>query len=78
MIVASSRKQGERPWMVRVCPSEKGRHMHPFLVYRDGHVRENRINVDMREPIRQLSATGKQPTFIMTSIRENFPGFFIV
>ena len=59
-----------------MCPGEKGKHNHPFLVYRDGHVRANRINVDIREHIRQLSATGMQPAFIMNSIRDNFPGFY--
>ena len=57
-------------------PGEKGRHNYRFLLYRDGHVRENRLNVDIRQHILQLSATGMQPAFIMTSIRENFPGFF--
>ncbi|XP_057536608.1 protein FAR-RED ELONGATED HYPOCOTYL 3-like [Amaranthus tricolor] len=76
MIVGSSRKPPERPWTVRVCPGEKGKHNHPFLVYRDGHVRANRINVDIREHIRQLSATRMQPAFIMNSIRDNFPGFY--
>ena len=76
MIVASSRKSGERPWTVRVCPGKKGRHYHRFLVYRDGHARPNMLNVDIRQHIRELSATGMQLAFIMTSIRENFPDFF--
>ena len=45
-------------------------------MYRDGHVRANRLNVDIRQHRRELSATGMQSAFIMTSIRENFPGFF--
>ena len=47
MIVGSSRKSGERPWTVRVCPGEKGRHNHPFLVYRNGHIRANRLTVEI-------------------------------
>ena len=41
-------------------------------MYKDGHVRANRLTVD----IRQLRATDIQPAFIMTSIRQNFPSFF--
>ena len=63
--------------MVRVCPGEKGTHNHLFLVYRDGHVRANRLSVDIRQHIRELSATGMQPAYIMTSIRQNFPDFFV-
>ena len=76
MIVGSSRKPGERPWTVRVCPGEKVRHNHLFLVYRDGHIRANRLTVDIRQHIREFSATGMQPAFIMTSIRQNFPFFY--
>ena len=76
MILGSSRKLGERPWMVRVFAGEKGRHNHPFLVYRDGQIRVNRMTVDIRQQIRDLSATGMQPAFIMTSIRRNYPGFY--
>ena len=47
MIVGSSRKSGERPWMVRVCPGEKGRHNHLFLVYRDGYIRANKLIVNI-------------------------------
>ena len=57
-------------------PGEKGRHNHLFLVYRDGQIRVNRMTVDIRQHIRDLSAIGMQPAFIMTSIRRNFPGFF--
>ena len=70
MIVCSVRKLGEKPWTVRVCPGEKGTHNHPFLVYKDGHVRANRLTVDIRQHIRDLSATDMQPAFIMTSIRQ--------
>ena len=59
-----------------MCPGEKGRHNHPFLMYRDGHVRANRLTVDIRQHIREFSATGMQPAFIMTSIKQNFPDFF--
>ena len=76
MIVCSSRKPGEKPWTVRVCPGEKGRHNHTFLVYRDGHVRTNRLTVDIRQHIREFSATGMKLVFIMTLIKQNFPGFF--
>ena len=76
MIIGSSRKPRERPWTVRVFPGEKGRHNHPFFMYRDGQIRVNRMTVDIRQHIRDLSATGMQPAFIMTSIRRNFPGFF--
>ena len=48
MIVGSSGKPGERPWTVRVCPGEKGRYNHPFLVYRNGHIRTNRLIVDIQ------------------------------
>ena len=57
--------------MVRMFPSEKGRHNHPFLVYKDGHVRAKRLTVDIPQHIRELSATGMQPAFIMTSIRQS-------
>ena len=76
MILGSSRKLGERPWTLRVFSGEKGRHNHSFLVYRDGQIRVNRMIVDIRQHIQDLSATGMQPTFIMSSIRRNFPGFF--
>ena len=52
MIVRSSRKPGERPWTVRVCLGEKGRHNHPFLVYRDGHIRATTLSVDIQQHIR--------------------------
>ena len=78
MIVRSSHKPGKRPWTVRMCPGEKGRHYHPFLVYGDGHVRATRSPVDIRHHIRQLGATAMQPAFIMTSIRQNFLGFMLV
>ena len=48
MILGTSRKLGERPWTVRVFPGEKGRHNHPFLVYKDGQIRVNRMTVDIR------------------------------
>ena len=76
MIVGSNRKPEERPWTVRVCPGKKGRYNHPFLVYKYGHVRANRLTVDIQLHIRELSVTGVQPAFIMTSIRQNFPFFF--
>ena len=76
MIVCSNHKPGEKPWTVRMCPGEEGTHNHPFLVYKDGHVRANRLTVDIRQHIRDLSATGMQPAFIMTSIRQNFPCIF--
>ena len=76
MIGGSSRKSGERPWTVRVCPGEKGRHNYPFLIYRDGHIRANRSTVYIRQHTREFNAIGVQPAFIMTSIRQNFPGFF--
>ena len=66
---SKSRTCRERTWTVRVCPDEKERHNHPFLVYREGHIRANRLIVDIRQYIRELSATGMQPAFIMTSIR---------
>ena len=75
MIVGSSRKPEKRPWTVRVSPGEKGRHNHPFLVYRDGHVRAKRLSADIRKHIQELSPTGMQPTFIMTSIKQTFSGF---
>ena len=73
--ISGSSKPGE-PWTVRGCPGEKGRHNHPFLVYRDSHVRANRLNVNIWKHIRELSATGMQLAFIMISIRQNFPSFF--
>ena len=76
MITRSIRKPGERPWTVRVFSVEKGRNNHSFFMYRDGQIRVNRITVDIRQHIRDLSTTGMQPAFIMTSIRRNFPGFF--
>ena len=76
MIIGTSRNPGERPWTVRVCPGEKGRHNHPFFVYREGQVRVDRMNLDIRQHIRDLTASGMQLAFIMTSIRENFPGFY--
>ena len=54
----------------------KKEHNHLFLVCRDGHIRANRLTVDSRQHIQDLSATGMQPAFIMTSIRQNFPGIF--
>ena len=76
VIVCSSRKPGEKPWTVRLCPGDKGRHKNPFLVYKDGHVRANKLTVDIRQHIQDFSATGMQPAFIMTSIKQNFSGFF--
>ena len=76
MIVCGSRKPGEKPWMMRVCPGEKGRHNHPFLMYKDGHVRAKRLSVNIRQHIRELSAIGMQPAFITTTIKQNFSGFF--
>jgi MULE transposase-like protein len=76
MIIGTNRNPEERPWTIRVCPGEKGRHNHPFFVYREGQVRTNRLNADIRQHIRNLTATGMQPAFIMTSIRENFPDYF--
>ena len=42
MIVGTSRNPEERPWTIRVCPGEKGRHNHQFFVYREGQVRTTR------------------------------------
>ena len=44
--------------MVRVCLDDKARHNHPFLVYKDGHVKASRLSANIREHIRDLIATG--------------------
>ena len=64
MIIGSNHELEERPWTVRMCPGEKGRHNHQFLVYRDGHVRATRLIVD-------------KPALIMTFIyKAKFPWCF--
>ena len=60
MIVESSRNLGQRPWTVRVNPGEK----------------VTRLLVDIRQYIKELSATSIQPAFIMTPIRQNVPSIF--
>ena len=61
-----------------MCLGNKTRHNHPFIIYIDGHVKASKLPGDLREHIREFSATDMQLAYIMTSIWQNYLEFMLV